>query len=26
MLYPVALILHEVGHALTGIVVGRPPL
>lgn len=26
MLYPVALILHEVGHALTGTVVGRPPL
>lgn len=26
MLFPVALILHEVGHALAGIAVGRPPV
>lgn len=26
MLWPVAIILHELGHAAAGIAVGRPPV
>lgn len=26
MLWPVAMVLHEAGHAFTGALVGRPPV